>query len=234
MQATQLDSDFLNYLVNNDIQVGDSLPTLAEISEQMGVSVGKLREEVACARAEGIVSIKPRKGMRREPFSFLSVILPSIKFGLTTGDTTFEQLSQLRIGIELGLWHKAVSVLDAQDVAALYGYIEQARAKLDIGKIPHEEHRAFHLGIFGRIQNPFVTGILEAYWEVYAASEFNSYRPFSYWQEVWHYHERILNAIQTNKYEQARQLLIEHFNLLKTTPIPASQNGSSSEAKQPK
>jgi hypothetical protein len=36
-------------------------------------------------------------------------------------------------------------------------------------KIPHEEHRQLHMVIYQRLDNPFVLGMLEAYWEAYEA-----------------------------------------------------------------
>ena len=48
MRLDKLDSDFLHYLIKNHVDPGDNLPSLNEIGESMGVSVGKLREELAC------------------------------------------------------------------------------------------------------------------------------------------------------------------------------------------
>ena len=39
-------------------------------------------------------------------------------------------------------------------------------------QVPHEEHRKLHLMIYSRLDNPFVTGILEAYWDAYEAVGF--------------------------------------------------------------
>ena len=225
-QKRLIQSEFLDYLITNDIAPGDSLPTLAEISDELGVSIGKLREEVACARADGIVSVKPRVGMRREAYDFLPGIIKSIGFALATGDAHFNQLSQLRKAVESSLWHDAIPLLTDQNISNLQSLIDSALRALASGKIPHREHEAFHLGMFANIDNPFATGILRSYWTVYTDSEFNSYKPFSYWEEVWAYHQRIVDNIVAKSFEEARLLLIEHFNLLETTPTVASHNGS--------
>ena len=80
VQIDKLDSEFLNYLVANHVNPGDRLPALSEIGDGMGVSVGKLREQLAVARGMGIVSVKPRLGIQREPFNFAESVLPAVIF----------------------------------------------------------------------------------------------------------------------------------------------------------
>ena len=217
-RSQQPDSTFLQYLIASEIAAGEPLPTLSEISIQLQVSVGKLREEVSAARAMGVVSTQPRKGTQRLPFDFSRAILPIIFYGLATSEAQFAHLSEVRRGIEVSLWDVAVSQLEAGDLQTCHEWIAKAQAKLDKGRIPYEEHRAFHLAIFGRIENPFAIGMLKAYWDVYDTSEFTRYQPMAYWVEVWEYHKRIINAIADGDILGSRQLLIDHFNLLKTAP----------------
>ena len=64
----------------------------------------------------------------------------------------------------------------------------QLKLSQDRIQIPHPEHRAFHLTIYSRLHNPFVLGLLEAYWDGYEAVELNTYADYGYLQEVWSYH----------------------------------------------
>ena len=50
MILSQLDSDFLRYLLALDCRPGDRLPSLEEMSAVTGISVGKLREQFEVAR----------------------------------------------------------------------------------------------------------------------------------------------------------------------------------------
>lgn len=211
---------FLNYLVQKQLQPGEKLPKLSDISDELGVSVGKLREQLEIARSLGLVSVRPRVGIQREPFDFSAVILNAVLFSNATGEATFAQFSQLRQGVELSLWMDAVQLLTEDDKAELKQLIDQAWQKLG-GKpihIPKAEHRALHLKIFSRLDNPYVQGILETYWDVYAASELTRFSSLAYWVEVWRYHEDIVKAICAGEFEQGRQLLLEHFSLLRTEP----------------
>ena len=70
MLLHRLDSDFIKYLIDNHVEAGDRLPTLNEISHNLGISTGKLREQLEVARSLGFVSVKTRTGIQREPFNF--------------------------------------------------------------------------------------------------------------------------------------------------------------------
>jgi DNA-binding FadR family transcriptional regulator len=182
----------------------------------MGVSVGKLREELAVARGMGVVSARPRLGLRREPFDFAQAVLPAILFSLATGEACFAQLSRLRRAIEVSFWDEAVVLLTTEDKARLGRLVAEAWAKLrgDPIHIPNGEHRQLHLTIFSRLENPFVQGLLVAYWDTYEASELTRFMRFQYWVDVWTYHEQIVEALCANDFERGRRLLTEHFELL--------------------
>jgi DNA-binding FadR family transcriptional regulator len=218
MINNKLDSQLLAYIVERELEPGERLPALTELSEEMGVSVGKLREELELARGLGIVSVRPRLGTRREPYSFYPAITTSLMFGLAMGEATFEQFSALRQTIESNMWHQAVPLLTPSDLNQLETLIYQAKIKLRDAPvhIPRSEHRQLHLKIFQHLDNPFVQALLQAYWDAYEMTEHTRFADYSYWLDVWDYHEQIVNAIASNQFEEGRQLLVEHFHLLPT------------------
>jgi DNA-binding FadR family transcriptional regulator len=222
MQLTRLDSQFLRYLIDNDIIPGQRLPALNDISCEMGISVGKLREQMEVARKMGLVSARPRLGIRREPFEFAHMLLDGVLFGLAMGEANFEQFSQLRQVVEAGFWDQAVELLTVADKERLRSLLAQAWEKLrgEPIHLPNGEHRDLHLTIFSRLNNPFVQGILDTYWKAYEASEMTRFASYTYWIEVWTYHEKIVDALCKNDFALGRQLLVEHFSLLKSLPTP--------------
>lgn len=223
MQFDGLDSEFLQYLATHHVSSGAHLPALTEIGCEMGVSVGKLREQLAVARSMGVVSVRPRLGIQREPYDFSEAIRPSLFFGLATGEAQFAQFSQLRRAIEAAFWEEAVVRLTQEDKQQLRDLVAQAWEKLrgDPIHVPNGEHRQLHMGIFSRLDNPFVQGLLTAYWDAYEASELTHFVRYQYWVEVWTYHDRIVEAIYCGDYATGRHLLIEHFSLLPERPVTA-------------
>ena len=226
MQLEKLDSRFLRYLIEQQIDIGDRLPPLTELSQELGISVGKLREQLELARQLEIVSVRPRIGIRREPYRFAPGLLTSLLFALAAGSARFEQYSALRQAVETSFWDEAVRSLTPADMLTLRRLVARAWERLrgEPVHIPNQEHRALHLTVFSRLDNPFVLGLLEAYWDAYEASEMTRYAAYSYWVSVWTFHERIVDALEAGQFDEGRRLLIAHFDLLRE--LPSARNGA--------
>jgi DNA-binding FadR family transcriptional regulator len=218
MSITSLDSELLDYLIAHKGGVDSQLPPLSELSEQLGINIGKLREQLEVARSLGLVEVRPRTGIRLRPFDFLPAVRLSLLFAVSGDRKLFEEYTALRNHLEIAFWHQACQTLTGSDLAGLQQLVDSARAKLNDPasiRIPHPEHRAFHMGIFAHVENPFVIGLLEAYWEAYEAVELNTYADLHYWQEAWNYHQKILENIQKGDFDQALQAFIDHTTLLR-------------------
>lgn len=225
MNLNELDSDFLRHLISKGYQPGQRVPALNELSEQMGISVGKLREQMEVARTLGLVAVRPKIGIRLEPYDFLPAVRYSLLFALATDPNLFDSFNELRKHVESAFWFEAVALLTDQDKRDLQDLMRMAWAKLNGPniQIPHPEHRELHLTIFKRLDNPFVHGLLEAYWEAYEAVELNLFSDYEYLREVWTYHQRIVDAIVEGKPEVGHAMLIEHANLLRHRVSPEHQ-----------
>jgi DNA-binding FadR family transcriptional regulator len=219
-------SEFLRYLAieNGD---GERLPALTALSQHLGVSVATLREQLEVARALGVVEVRPKTGIRRLPYRFKPAVLNSLSYATAIDATYFQAFSDFRNHIEAIYWHQAVRLLTDQDQAQLWSLVNSAFEKLS-GKpiqIPHTEHRELHLSIYSRLKNPFVLGILEAYWEAYEAVGLNLYTDFSYLLRVWDYHRKMVQAICDGNVDEGYRALIEHTDLLleRSRSVPRSK-----------
>ena len=216
MSQFRLESDFLRYLLAQGCTPGSRLPSLNQISHEIGVSVGKLREQLEAARVLGLIEASPRRGIHYTGYDFLPAVRQSLMVGLSLNRHLFDGYSALRGHLEIAFWDEAVSQLTSDDLIRLRKLVATAWAKLQQERIqiPHAEHRAFHMTIFQRLDNLFVTGLLEAYWDAYEAVELNTYADYRYLTAVWRYHEQIAEAIAVGAFEEARQLHIAHMQLL--------------------
>lgn len=215
--GTETLSEFMRYLANYEETAGQALPALTELSRELGVSVASLREQLEVARAMGLVEVRPRTGTRRLPYTFGPAVRQSLRYALALSDSHFQKYSELRNRIEAAYWPEAVQKLNDDDRRELQAIVARAREKLSSSpiQVPHEEHRNLHLLIFRRLDNPFVTGLLEAYWDAYEAVGLNRFMGgFEYLQEVWQYHARMVDAIIEGNYEAGYEALVKHTDLL--------------------
>ncbi len=221
MSHKPLASEFLQYLAahENGNADPDRLPSLGELSEEIGISVPKLREQMEAARHMGLVEARPRTGIRRKPYTFS--VTSSLLYAVALDPANFRAFSELRNHLEAAFWHEAVQALTPEDHAELQNCMALAWEKLNGSpiRIPHPEHRKLHLTIFSRLGNPFVRGLLEAYWEAYEAVELDSYADYAYLREVWDYHQRMVEAIICGDLEASRTAFIQHTGLLRHRPI---------------
>ena len=222
MYPKQLSSPLLRYIatLENSEEDPDRIPSLGELSEKLGISVAKLREQLEVARALGVVDVRPRTGIRRKPYSFSPAVRQSLLYAVALAWENFEAFSELRNRVEAAFWVQAAVQLTPEDHNQLQSLMDKAWENLKGYpiKIPHIEHRQLHLTIFKRLANPFVQGILEAYWDAYEAAGLNLYTDYGYQEEVWGYHQRMVDAVQQGDYEAGRIAFVEHTELLYHRP----------------
>lgn len=209
-------SEFLRYLALHE-EAQNKLPSLSDLSRELGLSVASLREQLEVARALGLVEVRPRLGTRRRAYSFTPAVRQSLRYALALNDEHFRKYSELRNHVEFAFWYEAVQKLTSNDKAELRTIVSRAWEKLRRAQIqvPHEEHRNLHLLVYSRLDNPFVTGILEAYWDAYESVGLNVFTGgYEYLQAVWQYHEQMVEAICTGNFEAGYEALVQHTDLL--------------------
>ena len=228
MVVSKIESDFIRYIFEQGYKPGDRLPSLSQLSEEIGISVGKLREQLEVARALGLVEASPRRGITCTEYAFLPAVRLSLLAGLAMDRHNFDAFSSLRGHLETAYWDEAVALLSPEDICYLDGLVIEAQNKLNQPRvqIPFQEHRELHLAIFRRLNNPFVLGLLEAYWDAYEAVELNTYADYLYLTAVWDYHRRIVDALLAGDFALRKQMLLDHMQLL-------SNRGISMETRHP-
>jgi DNA-binding FadR family transcriptional regulator len=213
-------SEFLKYLALLSKQQKERLPSLSVLSKELGVSVASLREQFEVARSLGLVEARPRTGIRRLPYTFSPAVTQSVAYAIEDNINLFQDYSDLRNHIETAYWFHAVNLLTESDLLTLKTLIHRAFEKLqgDPIQIPHQEHKQLHLIIYSRLNNIFVLGLLEAYWELYEATGLDTYTDLTYLEKVWDYHRKMVEAICVKDFEGGYRLMIEHIQMLSQRP----------------
>lgn len=225
MSGINLGSDFLNFIISQGFQPGDRLPSIQELTDDayLDMSANKVREQLEVARMMGWVEVRSKRGTRVKEYAFTPAVRLSALYALACGER-FESFASLRNHVEAAYWNEACALLADADIETMQGCIDGANQKLDSPPIhiPNPEHRLFHLTVFTHLENPFVLGILEAYWDLYEEVGVNRYMDYSYLRQVWDYHSRILQHIRSGDFDRARAAFIEHTSLLRYEPNNAS------------
>jgi len=210
-------SEFLDYLMQFPVDDVDQLPSIKVLSQELGISISTLREQLQVAKALGLVEVRPRLGIRPQPYSFTPAVDASLCYAIEQDRNHFEDFVDLRRHLELAYFPQAVDLLREEDHQELCRLVARAWEKLrgKPARIPHQEHRQLHLAFYRRLENVFVTGLLEAYWDAYEAVGLHLYFDYSYYEAMWSSHRAMVEAIAEGQYERGREILIQHFTLLR-------------------
>lgn len=209
-------SEFIDYLLQTTDSPTDSLPSLKDLSDEIGISISTLREQLEAAKILGLVDVKPRLGIRPLPYDFTPAVDASLCFAIQKDQGYFDDFVDLRRHLEYAYFPQAVDLLQEADYQELKLLVKSAWEKLKGRpvRIPHEEHRKLHLTFFKRLNNVFVSGLLEAYWDAYEAVGLNVYTDLEYLEQVWTYHEELVEAAINKEKERGSEILREHFELM--------------------
>ena len=118
-------SEFLRYLAAHE-EVENGLPSLQNLSKELGVSLASLREQLEVARALGLVEVRPRLGTKRRDYSFTPAVSQSLQYALALNDGNFRKYADLRNHLEAAFWYEAVERLTEADKQELDALVRRA------------------------------------------------------------------------------------------------------------
>lgn len=212
----------LQYIVDQGLRAEDEggpskLLPMGELCGKLGVSRGKLREELVAAQAWGVVEMRPGDGTYVQALDFYTPIRTLLLYGVMLDRENFSRYYELRVQLEVAFWEDATRKLRPEDKEQLERIVESAERKLRgyPVEIPHREHRQFHLLIFARLGNDFVLSLLRAYWDAYEAVGLHMYFDYRYYEGMWSSHRAMVDAIVAGRYDKGREVLVQHFSLLR-------------------
>jgi DNA-binding FadR family transcriptional regulator len=207
----------LSYLASN-AKEGKGIPSIAQLSNDLGLSVSAIREQLEVARQLELVEVKTKTGIHTASFSAAPAICLAYHYGLVLRPDLIGDIISVRQHLELSYWKEAVVHLTGKDVNYLADIVEKAISKINNLPviIPLEEHKEFHLAIYRPLENSFLDSILEAYWNIQMESGIHVYSDKTYLENVWAYHQKILEAIETKEYDLGYQALMTHFEIVRT------------------
>jgi GntR family transcriptional repressor for pyruvate dehydrogenase complex len=215
-----LPQSIMRYIIDEELAERQDepakLPPLDQLAKQLGVSRGKLREDLIAAQAYGVIEMRPGDGTYVCPFDFYAAVRPLVLYSIACNKGYFDRYYRLRARMEVAFWEEAVRELGRNEMEQLIRIVERAEDRLR-GKpieIPHREHRDFHVLIYSQLNNPFAQGLLKAYWDAYEAVGLHRYFELSSYQRMWSSHRAMVEAISTGDYDAGKTILVQHFTLL--------------------
>lgn len=185
-------------ILSSRLPPGTELQEVA-LSQELGVSRGPIREALGRLAAEGLVTVRPRRG--------------AVVRALSTDE--FLEAYQVREALEVMAVRLAVPRLTAQDTASMQGLIERMAACAEVEDVEgfFEANAGFHQAFFEAAGN---RTLAEMYQKL--RGQIDRHRPLSLGlrgnlQRSVTEHKAILRAAKTGDVERAVHLVSEHIRV---------------------
>ncbi len=186
------------------------IPSIAELSGILGVSIANVREQLEVAKQLGFVEVRPRTGIQKKAFSLVPLINLGMNYGMRCESSLLDDYINLRAHLELAYWDEAAKNLNNDQLDYMQFLVEVAFRKLQRipAIIPDEEQSEFHLSIFRPLANKVLINILEAYWELEDANGLKFFTDLDDMLAAWSKRQVIVDALR-NKDAKKGKLALE-------------------------
>jgi DNA-binding FadR family transcriptional regulator len=199
----------------------DALPTEAKLCDKFGVSRTAVREAVKMLSAKGLVTSKPRRGIRVQPMRHWNIFdTDLLSWSLETEPSlqVMTEFFQLRVAVEPEAAVLAARYGSAEDKASIAAALQRMRETPRHSEEAFSADLDFHVAILNATRNRFYIRLRDfIHMALNVAIHFTTPAVESY-QEVLAAHEKILRAIEQGDVEQARHcmrtLIVDAYALL--------------------
>lgn len=199
------------YIVQNNLQPGDLLPTEQKLCETLGVSRNVLRESIKSMELMGMVRACPGKGTEVQAFN-LDFILQNVLF-FQVGpqeEHSIREMFVVRKVLELAYMRQAFHAMTEEDVRALRSLADAMRDNWSRGVFFIQEDKDFHLTLFRSLHNDVLLSLLEAIWSVDDGFELEKKQP--HLEQTVTKHEAIVAALENHSYPAFARAMEAHFS----------------------
>lgn len=152
--ADQAEEKIIEYIKENNLRKGDSLPNEKQFSEMLGISRSVVREAMSRLRMLGLLQSRTRKGITiTEPpllNGFKKVLDPNL-----LSIKTIKEMMGMRIALEIGITEFLFKNATQKDIVELENIVSRQQA-IGINNLTVEDEMAFHSKIYEIASNDFI------------------------------------------------------------------------------
>ncbi len=195
----QIINQITKAILTGRFHVGDRLPSEFELAGELKVGRNSLREAIKILSTMGIVEIKRGDGtyicQQLKPTVFDSTI-----YGLILGESTEEELYELRKILDEDMLTLAMQKCTAQDLETLEAFIEGMRVCFHRGDISRASKLdyEFHLYLAQCCHNSFIQRIITGVYRLFEQSIETNIRSEEEFAKADEYHQQMVDCLRAN------------------------------------
>lgn len=199
------------YILNNQLQPGDKLPTEEQLAAQLRVGRTAVRETFRRLEALGIVESHQGYGRVVRDFNF-DPILNGLSYGLVFHGHNIMQVLEIRRALDDFFIGEAIQKLQPDDIAELEVIVQHMIAGGEGNPHFHQQDHDFHALLYRRCGNQLAAQLFEITWTVRMHAIDRHVALSEMPPGIIEEHVAILAAIKAQNLTLARQRLHDHHN----------------------
>jgi DNA-binding FadR family transcriptional regulator len=169
--ADQVEEKIIEYIKENHLTPGDSLPNEMQFSEMMGISRNVVREAMSRLRMLGLIQSRTKRGIvvTEPPLlnGFKKVLDPQL-----LSIETIKDMMGMRLALEIGITDFIFTNITDEDKKELDEIVARQKA-IGINNLSVEDEMKFHLKIYQIAGNQFIMKFQELMHPVFVFSKEN-------------------------------------------------------------
>ena len=202
------------YIIANNLQPDDPLPSEPQLANQLGVSRAVVREALRSLEALGV--IYSRRGAGRYVSQFnLNPILQNLSYGMLFDVEDLQEIIAVRERLEVGFIADAISAMDEDTLDQMRQTLERMKKKMHTDEDFLEDDLTFHRFLYQVTGNRLLIKLLDIFREVYQNLHNQSLGVARSLEVELRNHQQILQAIEAGDAKLAQQRLANHFDGIK-------------------
>ena len=161
-----------DYILRNNLQPGDPLPTEASICEDLGVARSSVREAISNLTALDIVEVRHGYGTFVADASMEPMVDLLVFRGLLNPGSDYRvliEIVEVRQALDLAFAPAVVRAWRGKHSSALHQVVEKMEEIAALGEAFPEEDKYFHTKLLSPLDNQLFRQLTEAFWEVHTA-----------------------------------------------------------------
>lgn len=201
-----------DYILDNQLQPGEPLPSETQLTKMLGVSRNSVREAVKALQLIGLIESRRGSGIFVGKFS-IDPLLENLPFSLMEDKQQFYDFVEIRRVLETGMIGLAMESITTEQVERL----EQILVKMHVlaledKRFPKED-RLFHQTIYEHLENHTFIKLLDIFWLTFNRIADDVDRTRKTPLEIYEKHLAIVDAIKSGDVEKAQKCLDEHYDI---------------------
>ncbi|MCK4419222.1 FadR family transcriptional regulator [Candidatus Aerophobetes bacterium] len=197
-------------ILEEQLSLGDKLPSENILAEMFGVSRGPIREALTALRVAGVLEAKQGGGTRIRERIPLSPMAPLL-FGLLLQEGSPVEAFELREMLEIGTLEITMDKVEEADFEKMQKTIEQLKADLNEGitdsKLLAHHNLDFHYAFAKATHNELIVELTQAFWEVFSFSVQKSMQRRKDIQRAIRNHTAILQALKKKDINKGKEAI---------------------------